>query len=256
VEFEHIFQGVQNLNTFFILRMAMDRLLMAKIHIHYLIAIFIGVSTSSFGKENYLKSIESGNFKIPDPETSEEFFQKEFKIIYQYEQTRSLEDCALGKQQHNLDFRSLYLGNKSPKIKNYHEKEIKELSEFLEQVLAYAKVITAPFKLRHGRKRPYEMDKELNTCVPRPGHGLSYPSYHSVAGALSACFMMDIYPSYKNAFKAYGEKVGLLRVMGGVHFPSDVKVGRQLGQDICAHLVKQPSFLKKYNTLKKELGIL
>ena len=78
--------------------------------------------------------------------------------------------------------------------------------------------------------------------APKPGGATSYPSSHATEGAVDACVLGLIFPDRAAQLTGYGRYVGDLRVISGVHHPSDVAAGPELAAAICGRLVQESDF--------------
>ena len=79
-----------------------------------------------------------------------------------------------------------------------------------------------------ARPRPYTVFQGLQPALPVSA-GPSYPSVHAVLGCFFACIIAQYDPADKPALEATGQLIGTDRVLGGVHYPSDVDAGQRLG---------------------------
>jgi len=200
-------------------------------------------------------SIDNPNaITIPEPQVDEEFFKEEFKTLFVLQNSRTVEECELAAEQSMPLFKNLYLNKRSPRIKKFELKEKTLLKALMSSALIYAESYSTNFKEKYKRLRPYVMSSQVKPCISKPQGSYSYPSYHAVAGAITSCLLMDIYPEYSNAFRDYGIKIGYLRNIGGVHFPSDVKVGYKLGIDLCHKYIQDSVYKKLFSKIKKEIS--
>jgi acid phosphatase (class A) len=107
-------------------------------------------------------------------------------------------------------------------------------------LLAYAgrqfSVASRESKSTFPRPRPFLADPTLKICVNEPPAGSSYPSGHSGWGWLSALIVARVEPTHASAILARGREYGQSRVVCGVHYPTDVDVGRLLGDAMLARL--------------------
>jgi membrane-associated phospholipid phosphatase len=85
----------------------------------------------------------------------------------------------------------------------------------------------------HFRARPSEADPSIKTVLPTPP-GSSYPSDHAAAAAAAAEVLGYIFPTRAAAFATRAEEAIRSRLAAGVEYPSDVAVGRALGQRVAA----------------------
>ena len=84
-------------------------------------------------------------------------------------------------------------------------------------------------KERFDRPRPYDLGpllgKRVEMILPDP-RTPSYPSGHAFEACLCAFAMADEHPEFTTEFLLLAERVGESRVVGGVHYPSDIVAGR------------------------------
>jgi hypothetical protein len=81
------------------------------------------------------------------------------------------------------------------------------------------------------RARPSQICPMLYPPVPVPGHA-SYPAGHALIGQLTSECLADLLPVYKIALNKLAERVGLNRVIAGLHFHQDVEVGWDVGRQL------------------------
>lgn len=94
-------------------------------------------------------------------------------------------------------------------------------------------------KRRFGRPRPYDADPRVTPAVGREP-SFAYPSGHAAAGLVQARVLAELAPDRRDRLVAVGLRVGYDRVVGGVHYPSDVTAGQQLGVAIADALLADP----------------
>lgn len=87
--------------------------------------------------------------------------------------------------------------------------------------------ITDAVKSHHLRPRPFVADARVQPVIEREGSP-SYPSGHATRGLLSALVLAAMAPDRREALLAQGRLVGVGRVIGGVHYPSDIEAGQRL----------------------------
>ena len=97
--------------------------------------------------------------------------------------------------------------------------------------LAGNAAVTAIGKQHWSRPRPFLVD----TSIVPPFHGpssSSYPSGHASSAYAAARIIAHLRPQLADAAYALARQVAASRVYAGVHFPSDVIAGAQLGTAI------------------------
>lgn len=93
-------------------------------------------------------------------------------------------------------------------------------------------------KAHFDRPRPYQLGphlgKRIHMFLPDP-RTPSYPSGHSFDAYLIALTLGDEHPEHHERLFELADAVGATRVIGGVHYPSDITAGRNAA--IMAHRI-------------------
>ncbi len=79
-----------------------------------------------------------------------------------------------------------------------------------------------------NRPRPYESHK-IEPLIPRNKQGESLPSRHVFSSTIIAMTYLYLYPAWGMAFLMVSVLSALVRVLAGVHYPSDVMAGFVIG---------------------------
>ncbi|MCM0604518.1 MAG: phosphatase PAP2 family protein [Xanthomonadaceae bacterium] len=184
--------------------------------------------------------IKSKEFNLANPpEEGSVEEKKDFKILHDYQKNRTEEECKLADSMSAPTLKALF-GGKNGKLT---DAEIKKAGELFGEVFDFADRVSGHFKSKYMRPRPFNVDQTLKPCITKPGGAKAYPSSHSVMGVAGACLLAEVFPKKAKELKAWGKRIGELRVLGGVHHPSDVIAGRNLGQQICDRLLSEKTFL-------------
>ena len=102
-------------------------------------------------------------------------------------------------------------------------------------ILAYNPlVLLVIFIVKHwyNRPRPFDVDQTINNLPSRLTNNPSFPSGHSVTAASMAKHLTYLYPNKADDLHDLSQQIGQSRITGGVHYPSDVRGGQQMVQDI------------------------
>ena len=91
------------------------------------------------------------------------------------------------------------------------------------------------------RPRPFMTEPRLSPVVSKP-KSYSYPSGHSTWAHAMAIVLADMLPEYQARIFARGEEYSHNRVVGGVHYPSDIEGGKLCGAVIANALFASPRF--------------
>jgi acid phosphatase (class A) len=86
----------------------------------------------------------------------------------------------------------------------------------------------------------------IQPVIDKPGSPMrpswSYPSGHSLWGYSMALVLAAMLPEKRDAILARGRQFGWSRVVGGVHWPSDVAGGRIAAVAMIERLGRDPGF--------------
>lgn len=185
--------------------------------------------------------IPSIEFEIeppPAPGSLEE--ANEFLILHRYQLSRTQKDCELAKKQKHPTLESMY----GPETKILSSHEVKKLEDLWDKVAQFTERVTSYHKSQYGRPRPYQTDDSLQPCIEKIASAKSYPSSHASMAMSTGCLLAKLYPKRKKNIETQAKYLGTLRVIVGVHHPSDVQAGQDLGNSICERLSTDESFLK------------
>lgn len=183
--------------------------------------------------------IPSGEFPVdPYPTVGSEEYAVDFDTLHRYQSSRNQSECALSRSQEIPSFDSFFGSNWDGLTKQ--EQQIAR--PLVEKVMKLTDRVTDFHKGRFKRPRPFNTDPRLKPCIEKPTGAKAYPSGHASKAAAGACVLGLIFPEKAEAIASYGAYLGELRVIVGVHHPSDVAAGQELGRDICQRLNQDPEF--------------
>ena len=153
---------------------------------------------------------------------------QDFRILHQYQNERTSEQCKAADLQSRPSLEGMF----GPSTGILTAVEIRLVANQGDQIIHHVFDIVEPFKNQYHRMRPYNEDLTLHPCVSLPGGSKAYPSGHTAAGIVLANFLAQKFPAKKTAILAQGIQVGINRLIGGVHHPSDVTAGQNLAKQI------------------------
>ena len=106
-------------------------------------------------------------------------------------------------------------------------------------------------KESYGRIRPYRaFPDQVKTLVTKE-EGYSYPSGHSTRAGLFALVLGALDQGNRSAYFASALQVCQDRVIGGMHYPSDVLESRILAEEIYRDLLSNKDFMNDLENLHK-----
>lgn len=91
------------------------------------------------------------------------------------------------------------------------------------------------------RPRPWVVDARVQPCVTQPASS-SYPSGSGMQSFVWAELLGEMIPAKRDELIARAHRAGWGRVIGGVHFPSDVVAGQRLAEAYLKEARKSTAF--------------
>ena len=184
------------------------------------------------------QSISASDFNVPPPPAPGSAGDKQdFATLLNLQSSRTPDQCSLAASMPIPDFNSLY--GRSGILTS---PEMTAVQPFLDQVSQKVSAVAGVFKKQYSRPRPYNENKQIQPCADKPGGATSYPSGHATEGAVDACVLGQIFPDRAQKLADWGKEIGDLRVIAGVHHPTDVVAGQALAASICSWLLEQGDF--------------
>jgi len=92
-------------------------------------------------------------------------------------------------------------------------------------------------KYAYFNPRPSQLDPSIKTVIGLPNFP-SYTSGHSTFSAAAAEVLSYLFPSGASNFDAMKEEAALSRLYGGIHYRSDIEVGKDHGKRIAGYTVR------------------
>ena len=184
-------------------------------------------------------NIKSSDYPIPPPPVEgSAAWEKDFEKLRTYQSRDRKSDCEISNRQFEPNFESLF--GRDLTILTAQEKAA--AAEVAEKMMKLSERVAGYHKDKFKRPRPYDVDTTLKPCVRKPGGAKAYPSSHAANAAAGACVLALFYPQKARALIAYGDQLGDIRAIVGVHHPSDVVAGRNLGKEVCRRAQSHPDF--------------
>lgn len=123
---------------------------------------------------------------------------------------------------------------------------------FFKRVLRDVNQALAPVKKHWDRPRPYVQSRAVRPCLIKPLNA-SYPSGHSAFGHLAAILLAQAVPEKAVELFERGELFARQRLIGGVHFPSDVEAGKLCAAVIAQCLFQNQRFQEDFQKVRAEI---
>jgi acid phosphatase (class A) len=127
-----------------------------------------------------------------------------------------------------------------------------KFAAFFDRVVETESAVVDPAKDVWKRPRPHLYSDLVKPVVPRSKSG-SYPSGHSTIGTLMGIELANMLPEKRAEIMARAWEFGHNRVVGGIHYPSDIEMGRITGTVIAQTISTHPDFKAEFESAKAEL---
>ncbi len=134
----------------------------------------------------------------------------------------------------------------------FTKENLPKIAVLFDRVHSTAVAIVRPSKDVFKRLRPQIADTEIKTLVTPSTTG-SWPSGHATVGTMMAIILSEMLPEKRTAIMVRNREYGDNRVLAGMHYPSDVEVGRIGGSVVAYALLQDADFQKDYQEARTEL---
>ena len=143
----------------------------------------------------------------------------------------------------------------------FNKDNLPKLNAFLVKVSREANTYTNTVKDFWKRPRPFETNPAVHppggmkaTTLDLQGQPtVSFPSGNAAFGAEMAVILADMVPEKRAELFARGWELGTDRIVGGVHYPTDVQAGRLIGTVMVSLMMQNPAFRADLAEAKAEL---
>lgn len=153
--------------------------------------------------------------------------------------TRTAEDCAKALADAETNLANFYGAPNGPLT----SVEVKKWDQFITAQQLPVSAAATQAKNDWKRLRPYLTHSEVVPCLPLE-KSFSYPSKHAALAEFEAKILIIAYPDRAEQLAARAKELAFDRVIGGVHYPSDIQGGRLLGDAIFDEKNQDGSFEK------------
>lgn len=123
---------------------------------------------------------------------------------------------------------------------------------FFARVQKTEDAVVDPAKDVWKRPRPHQLSDLVKPAAKLSNSG-AWPSGHSTGGVLMGIVLANMVPEKRAEIMARAWEYGNNRVVGGLHYRSDVEIGRIAGTVIAEEIMKQDDFKAEYEAAKDEV---
>ncbi|RUY27580.1 phosphatase PAP2 family protein [Mesorhizobium sp. M7A.F.Ca.US.001.04.1.1] len=134
----------------------------------------------------------------------------------------------------------------------FNKETLPKFSAFFDRVVATEGAVVDPAKDIWKRPRPYQLSDLVKPAVKLSSSG-SWPSGHATVGTMMGIILSDMVPEKRAEIMARAAEYAHNREVGGIHYASDVEMGRISGSVIAAVLLNRDDFKAEYEVARAEL---
>lgn len=177
---------------------------------------------------------------IQIPDFPRDDMQREMSIVRKAISTRTEKDVESVANNDEDSFYSIKQYIKKMKVE-FHENELRDIVQQAVPTIRY-------FKNKFNRKRPFEIDGNLDVLGSKTNKTRSYPSGHSTQAMIVALYVARKFPEHRDGLMEAAKEIGMGRVKAGFHFLSDHVAGQMLGTKMFEMMNKEDygKSLKEY----------
>jgi acid phosphatase (class A) len=189
---------------------------------------------------------DSTRFMSAPPVGIEE--KEDMRTVERWQKLRSREMAvkSLADSEQSVFIFSDVLGEK------FTEKNLPIAKKFFHSVYQTESNLNKQGKEKWERMRPPAKNPGLKPVGKFENYG-SYPSGHAAFSWLTGIVLADMIPEKREAIMVRAREIGLNRIIGGVHYPSDVEMGRILAVACAVEMRSKPAFLADFDEARKEV---
>jgi acid phosphatase (class A) len=127
-----------------------------------------------------------------------------------------------------------------------------KFAAFFDRVVETEGAVVDPAKDVWKRLRPHIYSDLVHPIVPLSKSG-SYPSGHATVGTLMGITLSNMLPEKRAEIMTRAWEFGWNRVIGGIHYPSDIEMGRISGMVISQTISTHADYKSEFEAAKAEL---
>jgi len=210
------------------------------------------VSNASADETRYFDAqlIDLARLLPPPPAEGSKAERAELDAMLRIQQRRTEERASGAKADVTAALHRFSDALGSPRPLN--ELSLPKVTALWENILRHHSPIIREGKKAFGRPRPYDVDKRIEPAIAKPG-GDAYPSGHATWAYTTAIVLAAMVPERSIEIHARADEYAQNRVVGGVHYPSDIEAGRLTATVVAAFLFASPEFNRDFAAAAAEL---
>jgi acid phosphatase (class A) len=197
-----------------------------------------------------LRRVDLPRYLSPAPADDSAQTQADIAELLQIQATRTPAQCLQARADIVMSVYRFADALGSPE--HLTPEQLPKLDALFKRVLAIDLSAMNMAKQAYVRPRPFVLDARIAPCVERPSSA-SYPSGHSMYAFVTAIVLADMVPERRAPLMARAQEYAHNRMIGGVHYASDVQAGRIAGTALAALLFDSAAFQSDVAAARLEL---
>ena len=217
------------------------------------LALAVGLASPVFAEDAKpfadAKEIDLTQLLSPPPANDSAQMKAELGEILtiQVTRTKAMEERAIADAEENAWRFADVIDN--PK---FTKENLPKFTAFFDRIIETEAAVVDPAKNVWKRPRPHLYSDLVKPVVPLSKSG-SYPSGHTTVGTLMGIVLSNMVPEKKTAIMARAWEYGHNRVVGGIHYQTDIEAGRIAGTVIAQTIMTHPDYKTEFEAAKAEL---
>ncbi len=172
----------------------------------------------------------------------------ELEVVLQLQAARTPEQVARCQQVEGED---IFLFGSDVLGPWFNAVQLPRTAAFFARVKEDFLAINRAAKSIYPRRRPPFADPRIKPCVEFSDSG-AYPSGHGIQSSLWAGLLSAVFPEHAAGFAARAVETRRVKLISGVHYPTDLVAGQLLGEAVARELLKKPAVQKAVAELRAE----
>lgn len=190
--------------------------------------------------------IDSTRFMAPPPDADSTSREIELMLDLQQKRTQAQAERSVADLEQSVFRFADVMGPK------FTQQNLPQAAKFFKRLYKTESAFNKQGKERWERQRPPVADKRLQPVAKYSNSG-SYPSGHAAFGFLNGIVLAEMVPEKRAQIFERAKEFGDNRVLGGVHYPSDIEAGRQLAVMIAVAVQQNPAYLADFAAARAEV---
>ncbi len=185
----------------------------------------------------------------PPPANGSKQMQDELAEVLKFQVTRSQKrvDEARADEKENVWIYANVIDNPV-----FTAEKLPLTDAFFKRVFKSEGAVLNRVKAFYHRPRPYDYSDLVKPAVA-PSKSGSYPSGHATGGTLAGIVLANMLPEKRAEIFARAWRYGRNRIVGGVHYASDIEAGRIAASIIAQNISSHEDFKLEFAAAKTEL---